>query len=72
MRHVIMNKHMDKDWHYPVPGYQWVQFVGGDLDGQWQIMREPVEDGNTYNKMVPRDETWVYSYFEGKFFLRLP
>lgn len=47
-------------------GLRIVGFVGGTLDGQTRLIRARVgervtlNEGDTYNRLVPEDETWVY------------
>lgn len=49
-----------------VPGVlHWVQFRGGTLDGEWRPLSlhgdHSLEDGHTYNAVVPHEQSWRYS-----------
>lgn len=49
-----------------VPGVlRYILFVGGTLNGERRPIamhgRQQIDDGSTYNRLVPVDETWAYS-----------
>jgi hypothetical protein len=49
-----------------IPGYRWITFRGGHLDGVERLLREPIEHGDRYNRVVPHDETWEYNQTTGE------
>jgi hypothetical protein len=49
----------------PLPeGYSWVAFEGGSLDGEWRIVRLPLEEDDDY-EVVATGERWEWR--EGRF-----
>jgi hypothetical protein len=52
---------MSDDYAPAPPGWIWVTFQGGTLDGEKRLVRADPEMGSTYERMVPEDEVWEWN-----------